>query len=46
MLVLESTPENHEGREKKLWAIVLSSLQEHNILSSKSLADIAGLDFF
>jgi len=38
--------EYYERKEKKLWAIVIKALREHQILSSKELEEIARLEIF
>lgn len=38
--------EYQEKKQKKMWAIIIKALKEHNILSSKELTDIAQLEIF
>lgn len=38
--------EHQERKEKKLWAIIIKALKEHQILSSQDLEAIAQLEIF
>lgn len=46
LLTEKTVREYQEEKEKKLWAIVIKSLREHRILSSKELEEIARLEIF
>jgi len=46
LLTEKTVREYQEKKEKKLWAIVISALKEHRILSSGELEQIAQLEIF
>jgi len=46
LLTEKKVREYQEEKEKKLWAIIIRSLKEHRILSSKELEEIAKLEVF
>ena len=46
LLTEKKVREYREERENKLWAIIIKSLKEHEILSSKELKEIARLEIF
>ncbi|MEK7541025.1 MAG: hypothetical protein AAB529_02180 [Patescibacteria group bacterium] len=46
LLTEKEVREYQEKKQKKLWAIIVKSLKEHNILSSKELEEIAKLEIF
>lgn len=46
LLTEKKVREYREEKENKLWAIIIRSLKEHRILSSKELDEIANLQIF
>ena len=46
IFIEKTVREYQEKKEKKLWAIIIRSLKEHRILSSKELEKIAQLEIF
>lgn len=46
LLTEKTVREYRERKEKKLWAIIIKSLKEHQILSSRDLDEIARLEIF
>ena len=46
LLTEKEMGELQDKKQKKLWAIIIKSLKEHDILSSKELEDITKLEFF
>ena len=46
LLTEKDVRQYQEEKEKKMWAIIIKALKEHNILSSKELEEIGGLEIF
>ena len=46
LLIEKDVREYQKKKERKLWAIIIRSLKQHHILSSKELEEIARLEIF
>ncbi|MEK7658689.1 MAG: hypothetical protein AAB352_02370 [Patescibacteria group bacterium] len=46
LLIEKDVRDYQDKKQKKLFAIMIKSLKEHNILSSKELEEITKLEFF
>ena len=46
LLTEKNVREHQEKREKKMWAIIIKALQEHQILTSRQLEEISQLEIF